>query len=738
MKKRQLFCRKRGFGKKALSPIISSIILICLGIVIAILIFYSSVNVLQKSYEREASHINVVGVDMPSRQACEEINFDADIIIDELGKNKLDVSNLGDVPIYGFKIKKIQIGATSVEEINNTNLNAGLSDSFDIGNLTGYTRTTILPIILSTSADGKSQIKYTCSEEYGKIITLQEEILTGPIGSLLTINIISPQGTYPIGTTSTNFTISTNLSASWCGYSLDNSANITMTLNSSKTGANATNSSMTQGSHSVVFYCNDTNGKFATNSAIFIIGSVSLTVALQSPADSSTTSNNVLFSCNATGNSLKNMSLYGNWSSTWSLNETQNITGIYNSTSFTKILSNGAYKWNCLACNTSNSCAWAPANYSFNVNSSSPPSNIDVYDCRELNQSNTVYLLKNDVAPGIINACFNITANNVTLDCQGKGIISGSSQVNYAIYSGSVSYTTIKNCNISLYYGTASCIYFFNSSYGIIKNNTISKCYYGLFLTGTITSCPGSCVYHGEHTDNNLISNNNIHHNYGEGIHAEFSSYNNLTNNEVSYNTQNGINIRPASTFTFESSNNLLINNNVNNNSQGGIVLNLKTSTSGIPPCMSNNMLINNTANYNQQDGIRLLKAASTYLCKNNTLINNTANYNTNRGISLFYTSNNTLLNNNASYNKYGLHLSYSSNNTLISNNAINNSYASGTSMGIYLDNSNFSTFINTVSCSLAADYDFLCSSSTGNSFSGSKCSSSVGGCTGLTCSSCP
>jgi parallel beta-helix repeat protein len=338
-----------------------------LGIVIAILIFYSSVSVLQKSYAKEASHISVAGVDMPSRQACGEISFKADLILDSFNGNKIDVSNMGDVPIYGFKIKKIKIGATDVERLNNTNLAAGFSDTYNIGNLTGYTRTTIIPIILATSADGKSQIEYACNEEYGKAIILQEEIVIGPS---LKINIISPQGTYPPGTTSIDFNISTNISASWCGYSLDDSANVSMTANSSYNGFNATSADMASGHHIVIFYCNDASGKFGLNSTGFDISSA-LTVSLQSPADGSPTTNTVNFSCNATGSSLKNASLYGNWSGTWSLNETKTITGNFNISNFTKTLPNGYYKWNCYACN-STACVWAPANYTFNSSSSIP------------------------------------------------------------------------------------------------------------------------------------------------------------------------------------------------------------------------------------------------------------------------------------------------------------------------------------------------------------------------------
>lgn len=83
---------------------------------------------------------------------------------------------------------------------------------------------------------------------------------------------------------------------------------------------------------------------------------------------------NITFECNTTDDlSLKNVSLYGNWTGTWHLNQTINISGVSNSTQFNVTnLSNGTYEWNCLAYDNDNS-VFADSNWTFKVNTSYIP-----------------------------------------------------------------------------------------------------------------------------------------------------------------------------------------------------------------------------------------------------------------------------------------------------------------------------------------------------------------------------
>ncbi|MBN2121520.1 right-handed parallel beta-helix repeat-containing protein, partial [Candidatus Micrarchaeota archaeon] len=64
--------------------------------------------------------------------------------------------------------------------------------------------------------------------------------------------------------------------------------------------------------------------------------------------------------------------LYGYQNTTWGPIETNPLSGTENSTAFiVNGLENGTYEWNCLAYDSNGNPGWAPANYSFEVNTSS-------------------------------------------------------------------------------------------------------------------------------------------------------------------------------------------------------------------------------------------------------------------------------------------------------------------------------------------------------------------------------
>ncbi|MFH1710815.1 MAG: right-handed parallel beta-helix repeat-containing protein, partial [Nanoarchaeota archaeon] len=105
-----------------------------------------------------------------------------------------------------------------------------------------------------------------------------EEAMIWAIGDTTppTLAIISPSATETVSTTS--FNVSANEALSWCGLSLDNANNLTMTLNASLTGANLTNSTMIDGSHTAVFSCNDTAGNMNSTSVSFFSDLATVTI----------------------------------------------------------------------------------------------------------------------------------------------------------------------------------------------------------------------------------------------------------------------------------------------------------------------------------------------------------------------------------------------------------------------------------------------------------------------------
>jgi hypothetical protein len=100
------------------------------------------------------------------------------------------------------------------------------------------------------------------------------------------------------------------------------------------------------------------------------------TVTLNSPVDYANFSSTINFNCTGQDDiKVENVSLYGNWTGTWLLNQT-NSTPVNNTpTIFTKtITGDGTYKWNCEACDnkTTSQCTFATANRTFTVDSTPP------------------------------------------------------------------------------------------------------------------------------------------------------------------------------------------------------------------------------------------------------------------------------------------------------------------------------------------------------------------------------
>ncbi|MCX6749026.1 MAG: right-handed parallel beta-helix repeat-containing protein, partial [Candidatus Pacearchaeota archaeon] len=118
-------------------------------------------------------------------------------------------------------------------------------------------------------------------------------------------------------------------------------------------------------------------------------------------------------------------------------------------------------------------------NVNLNIVLSSVVDNSIVTDCKELNIENQIYNLQNDVSSSGV--CFNITANNITMNCNNSQITYGTGGIeSYAFYSVDASNITIKNCNIIEDVNSANynyAIYFINTTSSSIYNNTITTMY---------------------------------------------------------------------------------------------------------------------------------------------------------------------------------------------------------------------------------------------------------------------
>ncbi len=146
--------------KRGISPVIATVLLIALVIVIFLIVFLWFRGTLKPAVLKFGENIEL---------ACEKVSFSADY-----SAGKLDLSNNGDVPISGIKIKISKQGSYTTEDINDiatekwNGLSKGGAFSSALNTDTsGVTEILVIPVLRGTSEDGEQD--YVCDERFGEI-----------------------------------------------------------------------------------------------------------------------------------------------------------------------------------------------------------------------------------------------------------------------------------------------------------------------------------------------------------------------------------------------------------------------------------------------------------------------------------------------------------------------------------------------------------------------------------------
>ncbi len=146
--------------KKAVSPIVATVLLISIVLVLGMIVFLWMRGITKEAITKFGNE-NI-------ELACEKINFEAGY-----SYSGLDISNTGTVPILKFKIKIFSDESYTTEEINEP-LPAGkvnsVSDASLPSSISSAEKIILIPVLLGNS--NKGQASYVCDEKYGEEITI--------------------------------------------------------------------------------------------------------------------------------------------------------------------------------------------------------------------------------------------------------------------------------------------------------------------------------------------------------------------------------------------------------------------------------------------------------------------------------------------------------------------------------------------------------------------------------------
>jgi len=153
-------------SKKAVSPVISTVLLVLIVIVLATIILLWSRGLIKEAITKE-----IVGESKRVEQFCSEVGVES--ILNEDGS--FGFSNNGNVPIYSVNVKLTSGGNSEIKEIDSASggsVNPGFAtfiEDPDIQTYENYEEVKIIPVLLGKTKSGGIE-PFECPEINGIII----------------------------------------------------------------------------------------------------------------------------------------------------------------------------------------------------------------------------------------------------------------------------------------------------------------------------------------------------------------------------------------------------------------------------------------------------------------------------------------------------------------------------------------------------------------------------------------
>lgn len=132
--------------KKAISPVITTVLLVLIAIVLAVIIFVWAVAFRGEQITKFSG-----GEEKDIRLSCDSVLFRPELI----GTSQIAIVNTGDVPIYRFDIRIIGTAGTRVESAEG-GTNPGQTSTIDVSTMgiSSGTEIQVIPVLLGTDKDG--------------------------------------------------------------------------------------------------------------------------------------------------------------------------------------------------------------------------------------------------------------------------------------------------------------------------------------------------------------------------------------------------------------------------------------------------------------------------------------------------------------------------------------------------------------------------------------------------------
>jgi flagellin-like protein len=152
--------------RKAVTPVIATVLLILIVIILAVIILLWS-----QGFITEAITKDIGGETKTTEQFCSEISIQPILNNDK----SFGFKNIGNVPIYSFNLKLAEknTGRSEIKKIEHSTgaVNPGFStlvkkDAVEYYNYTNYESVKIIPILIGKTKSGGLQ-EFECPEENG-------------------------------------------------------------------------------------------------------------------------------------------------------------------------------------------------------------------------------------------------------------------------------------------------------------------------------------------------------------------------------------------------------------------------------------------------------------------------------------------------------------------------------------------------------------------------------------------